>query len=213
MSSNALELEAKLIEMVLGKREAIIRESEKKSKEILEEAREKAKRILVEEREVKMRAAGMDLRGIRDKLLGKAEQEGRRKIMEARNEVITSVFREVEDKLRKITEGRDKTVDYHDILSKLILEGASTVGEKELVVAVNKRDREYLASRKIKIDISKALGYDVTLTIENEPIDCMGGAIIYNASKRKVFYNTLEARLQKARSGMGAEVAKALKVI
>jgi len=215
MSSKAVELEAKLIERIVGRREEIIAEAEKRAKEIVDEARERVRKILLEGRETQMRITGTDLKAVRDKILGEAEQEGHRKVMGAREEVISKIFSEVEKRLRVIAEGKDKSVDYHEVLLKLISEAASAVGEKELVIAVDKRDRRYLtrALRRIKGATSKALGYNVKLIAEKEPIDCLGGVVLYDRSKRKIFYDTLEGRLQRARSKMGAEVAKVLGVI
>jgi len=215
MSSKTVELEAQLIERILRRREEIISEAEKRAKEIIEEAREKVRKILVEGRETQLRLAGTDLKAVRDRILGEAEQEGRRKIMEARKEVISRVFNEVEDRLRAIAEGRDRSVNYLEVLLKLISEAASAVGERELVIAANERDMKYLTRELGGIEgaINKALGYDVKLTVEEEPIDCFGGVIVYDHPKRKIFYNTLDGRLLKARKGMEAEIAKVLGVI
>jgi len=215
MSSDILELEVKLIERVLEKREEIISEAEKKAREIINEARERRMKTITEGREDQRRITGSDLKAIRDKILGEAEREGRRKIMEMRHGEISRVFSEVENRLRAIAEGKDKSVDYHEILLKLISEAASAVGEKELLIAVNKKDRRYLKDElgETERHICKALGYNIKLTIEDEPVDCLGGVILYDHSKRKIFYNTLEARLEKARIEMGAEVARVLGVI
>lgn len=219
MSSRAIEQEARLIEKIVSRRKEILSEAERRAEEIIREAREQVNKILEEARETQRaqarRIIGTELRSTRDRVLGGAEQEGRRKLMEARGEVISRVFREVEDRLRAIAEGRDESVDYHEVLFKLILEAASAIGERELVIAVNKGDRGYLIGEMREIDeaVSKALGYEVRLIVEEEPIDCLGGAILYDRSKRKIFYNTLEGRLLRTRSEMEAEVAKILGVI
>jgi len=215
MGSKTVELEAKLIERILGRRKEIISEAEKRAKEIIEDARERVKKILVEGRETQLRLAGTDLKAVRDKILGEAEQEGRRKLMEMRKEVISKVFSEAENRLRVIAEGKDKSVDYNEVLLKLISEAASAVGERDLVIAMNKRDIEYLMKElgRIESAISKALGHEVKLTVEEESINCLGGVTLYDRSKRKIFYNTLDGRLLKARKEMEAEVAKVLGVI
>jgi len=215
MSSDIVNLEVKLIERFLEKREEIIAEAEKRAEEILNQARERRKKLLTEGRVDQMRATGTDLKAIKDKILGKAETEGRRKIMEMRGELISKVFDGAENRLRAIAEGRDKTVDYDEILLRLILEAASAIGEQELTIAVNERDKKIL-KKELKVlekKMSKALGRDIKLIIGRKPIDSIGGAILYDNAKRKIFYNTLEAKLQKARSMMAAEVAKVLGVI
>lgn len=215
MSSKAVELEAKLIEKVVGKREEIISKAEKRAQEIIREARERARRIINEAREAQMRITGTDLRAIRDKILGEAEKEGRKRLMEERERVISGVFKAVEERLRAIVEGREEGVDYHEVLLKLILEAASAIDEEELVIAVNKRDGEFLRRklREVEEAVSEALGHRVQLTIEEEPIESIGGVVVYDPPKRKIYYNTLEGRLLKVRSRMEAEVAKVLGVI
>jgi len=215
MSSDIVELEAKFIERVIGRREEIISEAEKRAKEIIDKARETARKILMEEREAQMKLAGTDLRAVKDKVLGKAHEEGRRKVASAREEVISRVFSQVENRLRTIAEGKDTFADYHNMLSRLILEGASAIGDKELMISANERDRKHLVRELEKIErtTKKALGYEVRLIVEEGPIDCLGGVILCDRSKRKIFYNTLEGRLQKARGIMGAEVAKVLGAI
>lgn len=106
MSTEPVELEARLIEMVVGKRDEIIQSAEKKSKQTLDQAREKAKEILAEGREKRFKASGIDLRSISDRIVRKAEQEGRKRMMETREEVISSVFNNAETILKGIAEGR-----------------------------------------------------------------------------------------------------------
>jgi len=214
MSSKAVELEAKLIEKFVGKREEILSRAEMRAQEIIEEARERARRILNEAREAQMRITGTDLRAIKDKALGEAEQEGRRRLMEERERLISRVFETTEERLRAIAEGKEEHVDYQEMLLKLILEAASAIGEEELVIAANERDGEFLRQelRKVEETVSKALGHKVQLTVEEKPIECIGGVIVYDPPKRKIYYNTLEGRLLKVRSRMKAEVAKILGV-
>lgn len=215
MSTEPVELEARLIEMVVGKRDEIIQSAEKKSKQTLDQAREKAKEILAEGREKRFKASGIDLRSISDRIVRKAEQEGRKRMMETREEVISSVFNNAETILKGIAEGRDKSADYHDILSKLVLEAVLTIRENDVVVAVNSRDKEYMTKglRRIETEMKKTLGQKAKLTLMEDPIDCLGGATAFDYQKRKIFYNTLEGRLKKARGSMRAEVAKLLEVI
>ena len=215
MSSDIVELEVKLIERIMERRKEIISEAEKKANETINKARGKMREILTEGRETQHRIAGTRLRAVRYKILGEAESEGRRKVMAMRQEMISRVFDEVRNRLKAIAEGKDESLNYQDILVKLISEAASAVGDRKLIIAVNKRDRQFLQEEleKIELKISGILGYDVKLNIDDEPIDCLGGITLYDSLKKKVFYNTLDGRLQKARSGIAAEMATVLGVI
>jgi len=215
MSSDIVQLEVKLIERFLSKRDQMIAEAQKKAEEIVQQARERGEKAVSEGRQDQMRITGTDLKAVRDKILGQSEQDGRRKIMALRETEISRVFSQVENKLEAIAEGKDKSKDYHEILVRLITEAASAIGEKELVVAANKKDQKYLSKELEQLEkkLGEALGYNVRLILAEEPIKSIGGVILYDGSKKKTFYNTFESRVQKARAVMAPQVAKVLKVI
>lgn len=212
MSTGGVELEARLIEGMTSKRDEIISNAKKRAGEIVKDAEEEAHRIAAEAKEKAFKILESELRAVRDRIIGKAELKGRKTLADSRESAISDVFKEVERSVVNIVEGKDKSVDYGDTLVGLIREAALSIGEKELIVAANDRDGKQLLSNLggVKEEISKSLGYDVDLRIEKEPLDCLGGVIVCDSLRKKVFYNTLEGRLLKFRRMLEADVAKIL---
>jgi vacuolar-type H+-ATPase subunit E/Vma4 len=97
---------------------------------------------------------------------------------------------------------------------KLISESASAIGGEVFFVTANERDLTYLKKnlKTIKKNLKKDLG-DITIKLEDEPIDITGGVVVRNDDATKTYYNTLKGRLDNVRSRIEAEVAQILGVI
>lgn len=212
MSTNSLELESKLIERVVEKRNALLDDAEEKAEVILRAGEEEIKRVQEEAEKQLMALIGSDLKAVHDRIVGRAELEGRKKVMLSRHEIIESVFQEASERIREITEGKGD--DYGWVLQKLIQESTSMMGGEELVVSANGRDLDYLKTNlaKVRRELKKALG-DVKLELDETPIDVMGGVIVRNAEGTKTFNNTLEGRLESVKLRVQAKVAQMLGVI
>jgi vacuolar-type H+-ATPase subunit E/Vma4 len=181
----------------------ILSNAEKEAKTVIEKAKSEVK-------EEAGRRAKVEKVIIRRKIVGSAELEGRKAILKARDEVMSKVFKAVEAKLRDLA--RKRSSDYEKVLFNLIKEGVTKIGERRLIIAANERDMEYLKGelKAFQRRLSKELGYDVRLEVANDPYDCMGGVVVFNADKTKVFYNTLEGRLLKLWDALKLEVNKIL---
>lgn len=215
MSSDVVEMEVKLIERYLARREGIVSGAQKRAEEIISAATERAKKLVLEGQEDQRRITGTDVRAIRDRILGEAEQEGRRKLMEAREELIKRLFNELRSQLQAVADGTYEGIGYYPILLRLIKQAASALEVKQIVVALNRRDRQYV-TRNIsgfEKEIHQLLNSETNVVIDDEPIDCIGGAIVYDASRRKIYYNTFDSRIETARNTLAPEVAKSLGVV
>ncbi|HID90603.1 TPA: hypothetical protein EYP44_01430, partial [Candidatus Bathyarchaeota archaeon] len=137
---------------------------------------------------------------------------GKRMVIKAKDEVASRVFDEVERLLKDVVGGKDDRFKYDEILVKLVEEAVSGIGEREIVLAANKRDREFLLKNLSRLEehLSNDLGYDVKLLIANEALNCLGGVIAHDKERRKIYYNTLEGRLLKLRRTMKAKVIREL---
>jgi vacuolar-type H+-ATPase subunit E/Vma4 len=133
--------------------------------------------------------------------------------MEAREKAISSVFEEARRRLVKISRG-GRDIDYGEILLRLIEEAASEIEGERFIVAANKRDLRYLRERleEVERELSERIGI-VELKLSEIPIDCMGGVVVSDAERRKIYYNTLDGRLEKVGRRLRAEVTKRLGVI
>jgi vacuolar-type H+-ATPase subunit E/Vma4 len=214
MSEGSIELEAKLIERIVERRNEIVSRADERAEAILKAAEKDCERIRTESEKQVLNIVGSELRAVRDRIVGRSELEGRKLLMEARDEVSSSVFEEVEKRLRQMAEGRDKSINFGEVLIKLIIEAASAVGGDEFIVEANGRDLKYLGEnlRQIKSRMKKSLGGG-SIRLDSKPIPTMGGVLVRNIDGTKIYYNTLEGRLKSVRSRIEAEVAKTLGVI
>jgi V/A-type H+-transporting ATPase subunit E len=207
-----LELEAQLIEKIVEKRKNIMANAEEKTKQIMASAKEEVEKIRAESEKQVISLVGSELRAVNDRIVGGAELEGRRMMMQTRQELLSKVFEEAEKKLEEMAEGM--TSEYTTILVKLISESASAIGGEVFFVTANERDLTYIKKnlKTIIRDLKKELG-DISIKLEDDPIDITGGVVVRNDDATKTYYNTLKGKLDNVRSRIEAEVAQILGVI
>ena len=212
MSTNSLELEAQLIERIVEKRKGIVARAEEKTKKIMASAEEEVEKIRAESEKQILSLVGSELRAVSDRIVGSAELDGRRMLMQTRQELLSKVFEAAERRLEEMAEGMRS--DYTTILVKLISESASAIGGEVFFVTANERDLTYLKKnfKTINRDLKKDLG-DITIKLEDDPIDITGGVVVRNEDATKTYYNTLKGKLDAVRSRIEAEVAQILGVI
>jgi len=212
VSTNSLELEAQLIEKIVEKRKIIMTRAEEKTKKIMGSAEEEVEKIRAESEKQIISLVGSELRAVSDRIVGSAELDGRRMLMQTRQELLSKVFEAAERKLEEMAEGMKS--DYTTILVKLISESASAIGGEVFYVTANERDLTYLKKnlKTINRDLKKDLG-DITIKLEDDPVDITGGVVVRNDDATKTYYNTLKGKLDNVRSRIEAEVAQILGVI
>ena len=212
MSTNTFELEAQLIEKIVEKRKGIIARAEEKTKKIMASAEEEVEKIKAESEKQIISLVGSELRAVSDRIVGSAELDGRRMLMKTRQELLSKVFEAAERRLEEMAEGMKS--DYTTVLVKLISESASAIGGEVFFVTANERDLTYIKKniKTINKNLKKDLG-DITIKLEDEPIDITGGVVVRNDDATKTYYNTLKGRLDNVRSRIEAEVAQILGVI
>ena len=214
MSTKTLDLETKLIERIVKQRNERVAKAEVRVREITESAQEEVERIKVESEKQILSLIGSELRASRDRILGKAELEGRRGMMDARQRVLSSVYDEVSKMLKDISNGKDKKVDYSEILVNLITEAAMAIGDEELIVSANESDLKYLGKNlgNINTQLKATLG-ECAVKLADESIDVIGGVVVRNLDGTKTYYNTLDGRLESVKTKFAAQVAEILGVI
>jgi len=142
VSTNTFELEAQLIEKIVEKRKNIMTHAEEKTKKIMASAKEEVEKINAESERQVLSLVGSELRAVNDRIVGSAELEGRRLLMQTRQELLSKVFEEAKRKLEEMAEGMKS--DYTTILVKLISESASAIGGEVFFVTANERDLTYI---------------------------------------------------------------------
>jgi len=211
VSTNSIDLEAKLIENVVDKRKSLLSQAKEKAEKITKSAKEEVETINAESEKQILSLVGSELRAVNDRIVGSAELEGRKMLMQARQELLSKVFEEAERRLEAMAEGMGS--DYTDILVKMLSESLSAIGGEDFIVTANERDLAYLKKnlRTINRDLKKTLGG--TIKLGDEPIDITGGVVVRNNDATKTYYNTLKGTLVNVRSRIEAEVAEILGVI
>jgi vacuolar-type H+-ATPase subunit E/Vma4 len=208
--SNTSSIDIELIENTAEKRKKILEEAKTKSQEILKLAELECSKINADSDKQIMQLMGSELKTVRDRIIGRTELEGRKNLMMARTDILSDVYNQVEERLREIVEGKSKEHDYHDILKNLIIESVNAIEGTEFILSVNKKDLVYLTKNIKKIE--KNLG-EITLTLDNKPVDIIGGVIVRNSTGDKIYYNTLDGKLESIKKTMDAKVATMLGVI
>lgn len=208
--SKSIGMETGLIEKTVEKRNKILADAEKRAEEILKAAEAERARINTETDRQILQLMGSELKTVRDRIIGQTELEGRKSLMTARAEMLSKVYSQVENRLKDIVEVKSEDHDYGVILNKLIKEGVLAIGGNEFIVSANKRDMEYL--RKNLKKIGETLE-GATIRLDEKSLDILSGVVVKNPSGDKVYYNTLEGRLERVRRIMEARIAEKLGVI
>lgn len=213
MNQSTVEIEARLIERIVERRNALLASAETKAENILKAAEEEARKITAEGYNQILGIIGSELKAIRDRVLGRANVEGKKMLVDMREQAISRGFDEAGKRLIRIAAGEDESIDYWDILKRLIVEACSLIGGREFLVSANRLDTKRLKKRsdEVKELLNKTLGGDIDLVFE-APIECLGGVVVRNREGTKIFYNTLEGRLLKVRRRIEAEIAEVLGV-
>jgi len=204
---SSIELEAGLIEKAVEERNAILAKAEARAERILENARQEEARIRNDTERHLRTIVGSELRAVHDRIVGRANLDGRKTVMEAKMELLDDVFESAREKLEAMA--KTGGGDYQEVVKKLVSEAAEAMGEEELIVSSNEADQGFL--KKTLSELSRELG--VSIKLDGEPLETMGGVIVKNPKATKVYYNTLEGRLIEARQSKASEVAEKLGVI
>lgn len=204
-----MDLEAQLIERAVEERREILQKAKARAASILQKAENEVERIRRNTERQVVSIVGSELRAVRDRLVGQAELEGRKALMNARKNLMDSVFGGARKKLEEISKGETET-DYHRVLENLISEAIKAIGGESFVVWANKADLAYLSENLEKMDFGTS-GLEIELG--EKPVDVIGGVIVENLEGTKIYRNTLGGRLMKVRQDSEAEIAKKLGVI
>ena len=195
-------MENKLIDKTIAQRNRMLEEANEKAAAIEARTGSEIKRIKDQTNQAIENILGGEIRAVHDRIVGGAQLEGRKLVMEARTEVLEKVFDEAQDALMKLIESKE----YNDVLVKLASESITKLNE-DCIVYANKEDAKYLKS------VMENLPVGNKVKIEESKEDILGGVTIVNMDGTKTIYNTLERRLRAARGRLTSEVAEKLGVI
>jgi len=196
------QMENKLIDKTIEQRNKMLEKANSEAATIESRTKAELKRIKDQTNQAIENILGGEIRAVHDRIVGGAQLQGRKLVMEARTEIISNVFEEAQEDLMKVIEGPK----YKEVLVKLASESITKLDE-DCIVYANKEDAKYLKSEMENLPI----GHKVK--IEESKEDILGGVTVVNMDGTKTIYNTLERRLKAARGRLISEVAEKLGVI
>ncbi len=185
---------------------ARIREkAEREAEEIIERAEKVAARDVARVRdELRSKQSAAEdaltarLSAGREALRAESAIHERRRIMERQEQAIEAVFASALQELAKTQGG----VEYGALLIKLVRESVAALGLSEVRVRLNAADREQAVRDGLFGEIS-----GVKITVEDQPLDTVGGVVVSDESGRIFYDNTFEARLELRRAELRASLA------
>lgn len=206
---SSLDLETRLIERTMAQRDEMMAKADADAKALVENAEKEAQRLKAESDRQILNIVASVLRGVRDRIIGGVELDSRKKLMVAREETLQQIYVEAEKKLKEVSSDKK---EYYGILVKLIAEAMQAIGGEEFTVSANDADLADFKKghKKLEAEVQKAVGSKVTFKLEETPIATIGGVIVRNTDGTKVYLNTFEGRILKARGKLNVTLAKIL---
>jgi len=203
---SSLDLETRLIERTMAQRDEMIAKADADAKAMLETAEREAQRLKSETDRQILNIVASVLRGVRDRIIGGVELDSRKQLMIARDETLQQIYGEAEKKLKEFS--ADKK--YHEALIKLVVEAVKAIGGEEFILSANDSDLADLkkAHKKLEADVSKAVSSKVSIAFDDTPIATIGGVVVKNTEGTKVYHNTFEGRIMRARAKLNVTLAK-----
>ena len=177
--------------------EQIKHDSDKEKKQIKKEIQKQVKEIINNaKKEAESEAEKILLDGERQSenvekiLISKASQDVKREIMNAREKIIEECFTKALHSLSTL-----KEEDYKRIVTKLIQDGKTKLGDKFTIIV----------SRSIDREIAKNLGLEVTGTVE-----VSGGVILKSSDDKITLDNTFEGVIKRKKDEIRRKVGNLL---
>ncbi|MFH1180504.1 MAG: V-type ATP synthase subunit E [Candidatus Bathyarchaeota archaeon] len=197
------KLENQLIDKTIQQRNDLLEAAKQKAAKSLSNA--EAEKLRIEDLNNKAieNIIGSELRAVHDRIVGGAQLQGRKVLMEARAEVIENVFVRTAEEIEAIV----KSPEYNGYLIKLVQMSVQKLGE-ECIVYANEKDLAYLKENMEQFAVES-----FKVKLEKSPVDLVGGVTIMNLNGTKTIHNTLDSRLKEAKRRLSATVAEKLGVI
>jgi len=139
---------------------------------------------------------------MRRRIIGKAVMDGRRLLILAKNDLINEAFSRAIEKLERFRESEE----YEKFLVKCFREAVEAMNPSngdEFIVYVNRRDLDFLEKKAGEI-------FEHSLRFKFREGDFMGGVVVMDSSGKRIFYNTIESRLESLRPILREKVASML---
>jgi len=124
-------------------------------------------------------------------------------VLQAKEDLVHAAFAKAYGELENFVE----TDDYRDYLFKIIQSAAKRIGQKDLIIQVNAKDKDWLTTDVLK-RLSKKLHCELKLSEKTG--NYLGGCIIQTGDGKIILDVTLDNRLQELKPFLRVELAKIL---
>jgi V/A-type H+-transporting ATPase subunit E len=196
------EAEKEISETLLKARE----EADAITKAAQEKARRETERVLSNGKRV------ASLEG--QKIIAEARINVRRKRMDSQEEAIVASFDAAKKALEELAEkGKRDNLTYKDIMFNLIVSAAEIVAGNKLELVFNQRDSKTFNKemlREARESVKKRTGREISLSLTDDTIQCLGGVVVRDLEKQVEVHNTLETKLNQLKENLRVDVAKIL---
>jgi V/A-type H+/Na+-transporting ATPase subunit E len=137
------------------------------------------------------------------KIVSVTEVEMRNRLLQTKEDLVDAAFEKAFSKLENFVE----TDDYRDYLFKIIQSAAKRIGQEDLAIQVNAKDKDWLTPDVLK-SLSKKLHCELKLSEKTG--NYFGGCIIQTGDGKIILDVTLDNRLQELKPVLRVELAKIL---
>jgi len=135
---------------------------------------------------------------VKRQIIGAAELEARNIQLKALEKAVNESFDAASNQISEL-----KGTSYDKAMERLIQEGLEVIGPKAKVQC-SPKDRRVVAS------IVKKLSGKEKVSVDDNPVETMGGVVLTTPDESVRFDNTFEARLERMRPNLRQEVAAIL---
>ena len=196
-------------------------EAEKEISETLLKAREEADTIIKAAQEKARRETerllsnGKRVASLEgQKIIAEARINVRRKRMDSQEEAIVASFDAAKKALEELAEkGKRNNLTYKDIMFNLIVSASEIVAGNKLELVFNQRDSKTFNKemlREARESVKKRTGREISLSLTDDTIQCLGGVVVRDLEKQVEVHNTLETKLNQLKENLRVDVAKIL---
>jgi len=179
--------------------EGIMISAENQAKETLKVAKEQA----VQNYQALINKANAKAEGEKRKIASVTEVEMRNLLLQTKERLVDDAFDKALLKLKDFV----ATEEYRKYVLNLIKEVSQRIGQKNLVVIVNSKDKEWLTQDMLN-RVSKKLNSEIKLSDQTE--DFIGGCKIESSDGKITYDSTIDNRLKELKPTLRVEVAKIL---
>ena len=147
--------------------------------------------------EVKMSKARRESAILRNRILSEARLKANTIRLEAVSKALDDIFKTMLEDF--IEWSKTDRLGYTRLLRRLIIEGATVIGE-DVEILVRKEDLDLdLDLESISKEFKERMGLDIKVMYGKEPLDASGGVVIKNISGKVVVHNTFKAIIERLR--------------